>query len=369
MSSAVEIQILAAVVAAACALPGVFLVMRRMSLMSDAISHAVLPGIVIMFFLVHSLDSPLLIVGAVLMGVVTVSLTELLERSRLVKSDAAIGSVFPVLFAVGVILVTKFAGDVHLDTDAVLTGELAYAPLDRMNIGDFSVPSSLPTMAVILIVNLVLLLLFYKELKLATFDPGLAAALGFSPVLLHYALMLCTSVTIVGAFNSVGSILVVALMIAPAAAAYLITDRLAIMIPLSVAIGIASAIGGYWAAVWLDSSIGGAMASMTGVLFFLTFIFAPQRGMLALILRRRRQKWQFAVRMLLVHLYHHEGGPEEKAENRVEHLSRHISWSTPFAQGVVRRADSRNFVENDNGLLHLTPDGREEAVRVMEAYY
>jgi manganese/zinc/iron transport system permease protein len=128
----VEIQAIAAVVAAACALPGVFLVLRRMALISDAISHAILPGIVLAFFVVEDLSSPLLVVGAAGMGLVTVVLIELLRRTELVREDAAIGLVFPVLFSAGVVLIARFADDVHLDIDAVLLGELAFAPFDRL---------------------------------------------------------------------------------------------------------------------------------------------------------------------------------------------------------------------------------------------
>ena len=124
-----EIQLVAVVVAVACALPGVFLILRRMAMMSDAISHAILPGIVVGFFITESLGSPLLIVAAALTGLVTVALVELIEHTKLVKEDAAIGIVFPVLFSIGVILIARYAGDVHLDTDAVLLGELAFAEL------------------------------------------------------------------------------------------------------------------------------------------------------------------------------------------------------------------------------------------------
>ena len=116
----IEIQLIAILTAVACALPGVFLVLRRMAMMSDAISHTVLLGIVLGFFLVGDLASPLLIFGAALMGVVTVSLVALLERTRLVKEDAAIGLVFPALFSIAVILISRYAGNVHLDVDAVL---------------------------------------------------------------------------------------------------------------------------------------------------------------------------------------------------------------------------------------------------------
>src|SRR5690606_29479681 len=150
--------------------------------------------------------------------------------------------------------------------------------------------------------NVVFIALFYKELKLATFDAGLAAALGFSPILIHYALMTLVSVTAVGAFDAVGSVLVVALMIAPPAAAYLLTDKLSRMLGLSALIGVVSAISGFWLARWLDANIAGSMATMTGFIFLLIFLFAPERGMVALALRRQRQRWTFAATALTIHL-------------------------------------------------------------------
>ena len=127
-----EIQLIASLVAITCAIPGVFLVLRRMAMMSDAISHSILLGIVLAFFAVHDTSSPILIIGAALSGVLTVSLVEALNRTKLVKEDAAIGLVFPVLFSIGVILIARYARSIHLDVDAVLLGELAFAPFDRL---------------------------------------------------------------------------------------------------------------------------------------------------------------------------------------------------------------------------------------------
>src|SRR5690554_5755964 len=173
----IEIQLIAAVVAVACALPGVFLVLRRMALMSDAISHAILPGIVLAFFVTQDLTSPLLVVAAALTGVIMVGLVELLNRTRLVREDAAIGLVFPALFSVGVILISRFADNVHLDTDAVLLGELAFAPFNRLVVLGYDLgPQALFVMSGILLLNLLFIVLFYKELKLVAFDAGLAAA-------------------------------------------------------------------------------------------------------------------------------------------------------------------------------------------------
>src|SRR5690606_22667139 len=241
----IEIQLIAAVTAVACALPGVFLVLRRMALMSDAISHAILIGIVLAFFITEDLASPLLIVGATLTGVVTVSLVELLNRTGRVREDAAIGLVFPVLFSAAVLLIARYAGNVHLDTDAVLLGELAFAPFDRFIVAGWDLgPRALYLMGGILALNVVVIGLLYKELKLVTFDAGLAAALGFAPAVVHYILMSLVSVTAVGAFEAVGSILVVALMIAPPATAYLLTDRLPVMLGLGALTGAVAAIGG-----------------------------------------------------------------------------------------------------------------------------
>jgi manganese/zinc/iron transport system permease protein len=209
MSIELEIQLVAVTVSVACSLAGVFLVLRRMALMSDAISHTVLLGIVLVFFITRDIASPFLVVGAAVMGVATVGLVELLRRTRLVREDASIGLVFPALFSIAVILITRYAGSVHLDTDAVLLGEIAFAPFRRLEVGGVDLgPRSLWVMGGILLLNVTFIALLYKELKLSTFDPGLAAALGFAPGILHYAFMTLVSITAVGAFDTVGSILV-----------------------------------------------------------------------------------------------------------------------------------------------------------------
>jgi manganese/zinc/iron transport system permease protein len=214
----------------------------------------------------------------------------------------------------------------------------------------------------ILALNLLVILVFYKELKLSTFDTGLAAALGFSPVLLHYAFMGLVSVTAVGAFDAVGSILVVALMIAPPAAAYLLTDRLPVLLGWSTGIGAGSAVAGFWIARWLDASIAGSMAVMSGVAFLAALLFAPERGLVAAARRRAGQRVEFAGLMLTIHLLHHEDDAAAMEENRVAHLREHLRWSTDFAHKVVRRAEREGFVLRDSGdLLELTPLGREVA--------
>ena len=365
-SEVLEIQLIAVVVAVACVMPGVFLVLRRMAMMSDAISHAILVGIVLAFFVTADLTSPLLIIAATATGVLTVGLVELLNRTRLIREDAAIGITFPALFSVGVILIARYAGDVHLDTDAVLLGELAFAPFNRFELfgHDFG-PRALWAMSAILCINVAFIAFFYKELKLVTFDANLAATLGFSPVLIHYGLMTLVSVTVVGAFDAVGSILVVALMIAPPATAYLLTNRLSRMIGLSGLIGVASAIAGYWFAHYQDASIAGSMGLMTGVFFAMAFLFAPNRGIVAIARRRASQRWEFAQTMLAIHLFSHEGLPEAEREAHVYHLSSHLHWEPDFAQQVVRNAERHGFIRNQAGRLDLTEQGREMAQQAL----
>lgn len=366
MTPQAEIQLIAAVTAAACALVGTFLVLRKTALLSDAISHAILPGIVLAFFQTETLNSPLLLVAAALTGVVTVGAIEALGRTRLVKQDAAIALVFPALFSVGVILISRYASGVHLDADAVLLGDPAFAWIERFEVGGRDLgPQSLWLMGTVLAVVAAFVGLFYKELKLSTFDPALAAALGFAPAVVHYALMSLVSVVAVGAFDVVGSILVVGLMIAPPAAAWLLTDRLPVLLALSVGLGVASAVSGYWLARGLDVSIAGAMAVMAGVLFALCLAFAPHRGLVAQVRRRSRQRVAFAERMLLVHLLHHEHTPEAARECRVVHLQEHLHWAPAFASRAVRAAERTRTVRRTGDRLALTEAGREAAQRAM----
>jgi manganese/zinc/iron transport system permease protein len=361
-SGQVEIQILAVVVAVACAVPGTFLVLRRLALVSDAISHSILLGIVLGFFVTGNVNSPLLLVGAALVGVLTVVLVGVLQRTGLVREDAAIGLVFPALFSIGVILISRYADDVHLDIDAVLLGELAFAPFDRLVFWGWDWgPTSLVVMTVILALNVAAVVVFWKEVKLATFDPAFAVALGFTPTLVQYGLMSLVSLTAVGAFDAVGSILVVALMIAPPATAYLLTDSLARLLGLAALIGAASALSGYWLAYLLDASIAGAMATMTGVFFVSAWLLAPERGLVAAARRRARQRLEFAQTMLTIHLATHEGRPEAVDESRVAGLEEHLRWDPSFTERIVRGASRRGLVVERAGLLELTPRGRELA--------
>lgn len=355
-SAQLEIQIIASVVAIACAIPGTFLVLRKMAMISDAISHAILPGIVIGFFITQDLNSPLLIFLAAVTGIVTVVLVEYIQKTGLVKEDTAIGLVFPALFSIGVILIAKNANDVHLDVDAVLLGELAFAPFDRLIIGGSDMgPKSLWIIGSILVLTIILLLCFFKELKLSTFDRGLAASLGFSPVIIHYGLMSVASVTTVGAFDAVGAILVVALMIAPAASAYLLTTDLKKMLSLAILFGVLSAVSGYWVAHWLDASIAGSITSMLGILFFLIYLFAPTKGLIAVTFREKQQRIEVSLLTFLLHLKNHS----EASERHVNHLNEHINWQKVRSKTVLDLALKNNMISMHDKIVSLTAKGEE----------
>ncbi|EXJ23015.1 Manganese ABC transporter, inner membrane permease protein SitD [Alkalibacterium sp. AK22] len=290
MSMITQITMVAVVVAVTCALPGVFLVLRGTTMVSDAITHTVLLGIVLAFFITQDLRSPWLMIGATLVGVGTVWAIEALQQTKLLSNDAAIGIIFPLFFSIAIILITRYAGNVHLDVDAVLMGEVAFAPFRRfvfmgMDLG----PRALWTMLVILILNSLFIFLFYKELKLTTFDAAFAAAVGFSPVLVHYGLMTLVSLTAVGAYDSVGSILVVGFMVGPPLAAYLLTDRLYIMIALSIVLAIVNSVVGVQLAFALDTTIAGMIATVTGFTTLLIFVLSPKKGLIKASLNRRRE--------------------------------------------------------------------------------
>jgi manganese/zinc/iron transport system permease protein len=355
-SAQIEIQLIASIVAVACAIPGTFLVLRKMAMISDAISHSILPGIVVGFFITQDLNSPLLILLAALTGIVTVVLVEYIKKTGLVKEDTAIGLVFPALFSIGVILIAKNANDVHLDIDAVLLGELAFAPFDRLLIGGTDIgPKSLWVVGTILLITITLLILFFKELKVSTFDKGLAASLGFSPALIHYGLMSVASVTTVGAFDAVGAILVVALMIAPAAAAYLLTNDLKKMLALAIAFGIFSAISGYWVAHYLDASIAGSITTVLGLVFLLVYLFAPSKGVIAVLYREKQQRAEVSLLTFLLHLKNHD----EIEERHVNHLNEHINWQKVRAQTVLDLAQKNNMIHIENKVVSLTKKGDE----------
>lgn len=356
----IEIQLIAMLSAAACAIPGVFLVLRRMSMMSDSITHTILLGIVLSFFLTKDLSSPILIFGAGIMGIITVWLTETLTRTRLLSEDSSIGIVFPLLFSIAVILISRYAGSVHLDTDSVLLGELAFAPFSRLRIWNIDLGAkAIYTSGALLLINTAAVSLFYKEFQLSAFDSALAASLGFSPILLHYGLTAMVSFTTVVSFEAVGSILVVAFMIGLPASAYLLTDNLKRMLWLSVLFGAITGIIGFPLALWLDVSIAGCMASVVGIIFTLSFLLSPSRGLLHNLTKQRRKKRDFGAYALLFYLFlcEQQGGNDYSGET-VENTQKHLKWEKNFFTRVVKKLRCDGLLTEKEEKLTLTDKGK-----------
>lgn len=257
----------AALSAVPLALLGVFLYLRRLSLIADALAHVALPGIVVAFLLTGTLDGPVMLVGAAAMGLLAAVSIEGLSRQPEVRPDAAIGIVFTVLFAVGVILLSTTVRDAHIDTQCVLFGNV-------LGISDralWMLAGVAPTVAI-------LVAIFYRWLSVSSFDPTLAAGLGIPVGALHYGLMTAVSVTTVASFEAVGAILAIAMIIVPAATAHLVADRLWVMLAVAVAHAIVSTVLGMYAAVWMNTSAAGAIVVVGGCLYAIAFLFAPRHG-------------------------------------------------------------------------------------------
>lgn len=355
----IETLAIAILVAVTCALSGTFLVLRQMSMMADAISHTILLGIVLGFFIVHDVNHPLLMIGAAFIGVITVFITELLNKIDLINEDASIGLTFPLLFSIAIVLISYYARNVHIGVHAVLLGEIAFAPFNRFIINgiDFG-PKAFYIMGTIFIMNLVYIIVFYKELKIVTFDQSLAVVLGISPIIIHYSFMSIVSITCVGAFDTVGSILVIALIIGSPAMAYLLTDDLKRMIGLSGGIGTISAMIGYGMAIWLDSSIAGCIAAVIGILFIVTFVFAPKRGLLAMKLQKHNKKLEFSCLALLIHIMNHEYSKEEKEECSLNSIHNHLSWDKFFLKKIIDCTKKDDYIFVDEDILRITEKGK-----------
>ena len=279
-------------VSISCGLLGSYLILRKMAMVGDAISHAVLPGIVIAFLISGQRDSLTMLLGAGVIGVLTTFLIEFFHQKGNLQTDASIGVTFTWLFALGIILISAYAGQVDLDQDCVLHGEIAYVPIDLWITASGKIigPRAVFITGSVMIIVISFIIIGYKELFLTTFDPAFAAAIGISTALWHYLLMGAVSLATVASFESVGAILVVALLIAPPATAYLLTEKLIPMLIITVILGIMVSVSGYYLAVGIDGSIAGAMSTVAGLLFALAFLFSPKEGIIITWLKNRARK-------------------------------------------------------------------------------
>ncbi len=354
---------------ASCGLLGTFLVLRKMSLLGDALSHAVLPGIAIAFLLSGSRAIVPMFLGATLFGLVTTLLVEAFHKKWQVQEDASIGVVFTALFALGVVLITAFAGQVDLDQECVLYGEIAYTPWDLLLWGEDSLgPRPVWILGGVLAVNLLLVTLFYKELKIASFDPAMAVSVGINATLIHYLLMGMVSLTTVASFESVGAILVVAMLIVPGAAAYLWSDRLEVVIGLAMSFGVSSAVAGYYLASYWDSSIAGAMVVVVGAIFLFSLLFSPNQGVLSRLWQRLQFSLQVAQDHMLLALVRRDEEVEERARLRPDELVGSAAVVGILAKMAFKRLRRRRLLQQVDGMVELSAAGEQVALGLLRKH-
>lgn len=370
------IAVIGALSCASCGLLGSYLVLRRMSMMGDAISHAVLPGLAAAFLLTSSRDSLTMFIGAAVAGVLTAVFVQWVHHLGGVEQSASMGVVFTTLFAIGLILIVRGADAVDLDPGCVLYGAIELAPMNTVDLIGRQVPQAAVTLATVLMLNVGVVLLLYKELEISAFDPALAATLGIPAGAMHYVLMALVAVTTVASFEAVGSILVIAMLIVPAAAAHLLTDRLSAMLIVSVVMAAVSAPLGHLAAItvpglfgYADTSTAGMMAVTAGGMFFVSLLAAPRHGVLSKAVARARLVLSIAQEDILGMLYRLEELRVPDAERpcfrrmvsllEIRPATRRLALALLRRRGKILRVDDR---------WELTDGGRRAARRLVRSH-
>lgn len=360
--------------ATAAALLGNFLVLRKTSMLGDAISHAILPGLAVAFMVTGSRQSVPMFLGAALVGVLTAVLTQWIHDFGKVDEGASMGVVFTTLFAIGLVLIVHAADFVDLDPGCVLYGAIELTPLDAVSVGGWMIPRVVIMLSIIVLINLLFVTLFFKELRLTSFDPELADTLGFKALWMHYGLMTLVALTAVASFESVGNILVVAMFVVPPATARLLSDRLLVMVILSVVIAAGAAVSGHWAAIHVPQWFGysstttaGMMAVMTGVAFSLAMVFSPTQGVLVRWLRTESLAWKILSDDVLAYLYRSEERPRETSPQFSE--IRQALLVRPLRLRLVLLSElegGRIAVQNHH--YYLTEAGKQAATTLVRAH-
>jgi manganese/zinc/iron transport system permease protein len=347
-----------------CGVAGCYLVLRRMSLLGDAITHAILPGLAGAFLLSGTRDTWAMLTGAMVVGLLTAAGTSWLARVGKVPSDAAMGVVFTSLFALGVLLISQAADKVDLDPGCVLYGLLEFVDIDRVRVLSFEMPRAFATLAGASGITLLLLTVFWKEIKLVSFDAALATSMGFSATLIHYVAVAVIAGASVASFEAVGSILVVAMLIGPPASASLLTQRFGRLIAISASLGVLSGAIGTIAAVRLNTSIAGTVSVVVGLLFALALFASPSRGLIATWLRRFSLTLRVRREDVLGTLY------RVHAESNSRATARDVQQLLTGPLGTIARYQLiwAKFIASQQGQAVLTSTGQAEALRVLRAH-
>ncbi len=348
---------------------GSFLVLRRMSLLGDAISHALLPGIIGAFIFSGTRDPWAMLVGALVIGLVTAGLSSCVKQYARVPEDASLGVVFSVLFALGVVMLSLVPRGLDFDPDCVLYGQLEFLALDSVDFGGVMLPRAMLAIVPVGVLSLAFVIALYPRLKLVTFDPALAKALGVPVAIYSGAMLTLTSATVVTGFQSVGSVLVVALLAAPGATAQLLTDRLSRMLMLSGVFAASSAVVGCLLAIQFNVSSAGMISVVAGCQFAVAVVVAPRQGLVSRSVSRVRLAARIAREDLLATLYR----AWELRQGRRADLPDVSIAGLPSARGTLAAWQLRRagLIQNDPAstlALRLTEAGLAEAREVVRRH-
>ncbi|MGI6781270.1 MAG: metal ABC transporter permease [Acholeplasmataceae bacterium] len=360
MTSSLAIILIAVVTAIASSIIGLFLVLRKMSMLIDAISHTVLFGIVVGFLITNDINSPWVVIAATATGVFTSWLIELLIKSKKISEDAATGVVFPLLFSIAILIVSSpntNLRNTNINVDSIFIGHIELASLELLHVGAITIPKNLILPLIILLINIVFIVVFYKELKIMSFDEALAKVLGFSPIIIHYLLTTLVSATAVIAFDLVGAIMVVSLMIGPGATALMVTKDLKQTILVTILVAVFNVLVGYFIGDFLVLPISGGISVTTMIVFLITALGNHRSGIIVNIFKRRQLKYIYKVVAMLVHVKNHEGAADEREEIALDTIISMLNWSEKEFNDVYEYTLSKNYIKLENNIIRITTEG------------
>lgn len=337
-----EVLLVLIMTSLACAILGPFLVLRNLSMTADALSHSVLLGIVVAFSFVKELESFWLTIGATIFGLLTVLIVEVLAKKKLVKEKDALGIIFPIFFSLAVIIITKYYRNVHLDADMVIMGNPLFAPFIRI----FGLPRSFVNMFIVFLINVLFVVIFYKPLKISTFDEDYAKLQGIKTTYLFYALMFLTSLTCVSAFDSVGGILVISFFVTPSVGAYLITKNLRSTILLSLIFGALISIFGYYFGFLLNVSLTG-MCAVVGLLFCSFLVVINPNGLVKKAFDKYKNKKRLSEDLILIHIFRHD---QDFKELGIENIHNHLNWTKHKTSNYLTNLKKKEYIEINEKL-------------------
>ncbi|WP_303851247.1 iron chelate uptake ABC transporter family permease subunit [Seleniivibrio woodruffii] len=343
------------IVAVVCAVTGCLVILQRMAFLGDALSHAMIAGVgagYLFMKLVFGVEAAAgaMLVGSLISAFITVFMIGFVAKVSRIKEDASIGIMYTGVFAAGVVLVSVFGKYIHIDLMHFIMGDI-------LGISDFDMVVSAIVAAAVLSV----IILFFRYFKITSFDPVMAASIGIPVLLFKYVFTGCVSLIVVSAVSMVGVILVVGLLITPAATAYLLTDRLEKMMALAALFGFTSILGGLYLSVWLNSAGGGAVMLFATLQFLAVLIFAPRYGLLADWQRRRNMVPQTVIEDIIASMYK-SAKPVSEGD-----VAKYVQTKPKMLRNAMKSLTEEGLISGSD-IYELTDRGRTEAMRLKKAH-